>query len=64
MFDYLSGVPITPQSKFLNLQIAEEKMRFDKIVLYMRYAMAAYGWPMFCFNNPFTGLCRILPDLK
>lgn len=26
---------------------------------YMPFAAAAYGWPLYIYRNPFTGLCRI-----
>ncbi|XP_069889604.1 diacylglycerol lipase-beta [Dipodomys merriami] len=29
---------------------------------YMRFAAAAYGWPLYIYRNPFTGLCTIGGD--
>ncbi|XP_059888431.1 diacylglycerol lipase-beta isoform X1 [Delphinus delphis] len=29
---------------------------------YMQFAAAAYGWPLYIYRNPFTGLCRIGGD--
>ncbi|XP_057604526.1 diacylglycerol lipase-beta isoform X2 [Hippopotamus amphibius kiboko] len=29
---------------------------------YMQFAAAAYGWPLYVYRNPFTGLCRIGGD--
>lgn len=29
---------------------------------YMQFASAAYGWPLYIYRNPFTGLCRIGGD--
>ncbi|XP_036096763.1 diacylglycerol lipase-beta isoform X1 [Molossus molossus] len=29
---------------------------------YMHFAAAAYGWPLYIYRNPFTGLCRIGGD--
>ncbi|NP_659164.2 diacylglycerol lipase-beta [Mus musculus] len=29
---------------------------------YMPFAAAAYGWPLYIYRNPFTGLCRIGGD--
>jgi sn1-specific diacylglycerol lipase len=28
----------------------------------MPFAAAAYGWPLYIYRNPFTGLCRIGGD--
>ncbi|XP_069425593.1 diacylglycerol lipase-beta isoform X2 [Ovis canadensis] len=29
---------------------------------YMQFAAAAYGWPLYVYRNPFTGLCRVGGD--
>ncbi|KAK1343593.1 hypothetical protein QTO34_016373 [Cnephaeus nilssonii] len=29
---------------------------------YMPFAAAAYGWPLYVYSNPFTGLCRLGGD--
>ncbi|XP_058891509.1 diacylglycerol lipase-beta-like isoform X3 [Acipenser ruthenus] len=29
---------------------------------YMQFAVAAYGWPMFVFSNPLTGVCKLSRD--
>ncbi|OWK11146.1 DAGLB [Cervus elaphus hippelaphus] len=29
---------------------------------YMQFAAAAYGWPLYIYRNPFTGLCRVGGD--
>ncbi|XP_039735824.1 diacylglycerol lipase-beta isoform X1 [Pteropus medius] len=29
---------------------------------YMQFASAAYGWPLYIYRNPFTGLCRVGGD--
>ncbi|XP_060029265.1 diacylglycerol lipase-beta isoform X2 [Erinaceus europaeus] len=29
---------------------------------FMQFAAAAYGWPLFVYRNPFTGLCRVGGD--
>lgn len=29
---------------------------------YMRFAAAAYGWPLYVFSNPLTGLCKLSRD--
>ncbi|XP_044904081.1 diacylglycerol lipase-beta isoform X3 [Felis catus] len=29
---------------------------------YMQFAAAAYGWPLYIYRNPFTGLCKIGGD--
>lgn len=29
---------------------------------YMQFAAAAYGWPLYVYRNPFTGLCKVGGD--
>ncbi|XP_004705965.1 diacylglycerol lipase-beta [Echinops telfairi] len=29
---------------------------------YMQFAAAAYGWPLYIYRNPFTGLCKVGGD--
>ncbi|XP_025097002.1 sn1-specific diacylglycerol lipase alpha-like isoform X4 [Pomacea canaliculata] len=64
IYQYLSGVPITPNTRFLQLTQPEVMGEFIKVIHYMRYALAAYGWPVFVMMNPCTWLCRLLPVLS
>ena len=64
VYQFLSGVPITPQTKFLHLQNPDVLSDYKQVVHYMRYALAAYGWPMYMKMNAGTGLCKIMPELR
>ncbi|XP_033102025.1 sn1-specific diacylglycerol lipase alpha-like isoform X4 [Anneissia japonica] len=56
---FLSGIPITPQTRFLDLENVEEKQLFNDAKYYMKYASAAYGWPVYALLNPTTGFCQL-----
>lgn len=64
VYQYLSGVPVTPSTSFLQLSQPVVMGEFIKLIHYMRYALAAYGWPVFVMMNPGTWSCRLLPVLK
>ena len=64
VYQFLSGVAITPATRFLHLKDPEVMTDYLRVVHYMRYALAAYGWPMYMMMNTGTGLCKILPYLK
>ncbi|KAK8750022.1 hypothetical protein OTU49_015188, partial [Cherax quadricarinatus] len=63
VYEFLSGVPITPRTRFLQLSSLEGKEEFEKIVHYMRFALAIYGWPMFFMANSTLEACRLCPLL-
>ncbi|KAK3098738.1 hypothetical protein FSP39_022580 [Pinctada imbricata] len=64
IYEYLSGVPITPKTEFLQLGQPDVLEEFKKVNYYMRYAMAAYGWPGYMMIHTSTGLCKIAPGLR
>ncbi|KAH3738736.1 diacylglycerol lipase-alpha-like [Dreissena polymorpha] len=61
---YMSGIQITPNTKFLQLDDPSNLHQFQQITHYMRFAMGAYGWPLYMKMNTATGLCRVFPDLR
>ncbi|KAL4232804.1 hypothetical protein ACF0H5_007490 [Mactra antiquata] len=61
---YLSGVAVTPRTQFLQLGQPEVMNQYKQVIHYMKFAMAAYGWPLFMMMNTGTGLCRIVPYLR
>ena len=63
MYEFLSGVPVTPVTSFVDVRSDDVRREYLKVVHYMRYALAAYGWPMYMMTTG-TGLCRILPRLR
>ncbi|XP_048408069.1 diacylglycerol lipase-beta isoform X1 [Stegostoma tigrinum] len=41
-------------------QSAEElDIELENSAHYMQFAVAAYGWPLYIFSNPLTGICRL-----
>ncbi|MEE6522975.1 hypothetical protein FKM82_021671 [Ascaphus truei] len=43
------------QSGDLDIELA-------KAAHYMQFAAAAYGWPLYIYSNPLTGLCKLCGD--
>lgn len=64
VYEFLSGVPITPRTRFLQLSSLEGKEEFEKIVHYMRFALAIYGWPMFVVSSSSIEVCKMCPLLR
>ena len=46
----------------LLLQEADLDAELENCHHYMQFAAAAYGWPLYIYRNPFTGLCKIGGD--
>lgn len=63
-YEYLSGVPVTPNTRFLPLGDAQYYEHFQLVIHYMHYALAAYGWPMFLMTNSATGICQLCTKLR
>ncbi|CAL1537427.1 unnamed protein product, partial [Lymnaea stagnalis] len=61
VYQFLSGVPINPQTRFLQLSQPDVMDAFQKVIHYMRYALAIYGWPIFVKMHPATWCCRLMP---
>ena len=64
VYQFLTGVPITPHTQFLSLQNPDVLAYYKDVVYFMRYALAAYGWPMYMKMHTATGLCHIMPNLR
>ncbi|KAJ8688354.1 hypothetical protein QAD02_024149, partial [Eretmocerus hayati] len=62
-YEFLSGVPVTPRTKFLSLTEDGDLHHFQDAIHYMHFALAAYGWPLFFINHK-TGLCQICTRLS
>ena len=63
-YRYLSGIPVTPRTQFLQLSQPEVLQQYQLVIHYMKFAMAAYGWPIFMMMNTGTGLCKLMPYLR
>ncbi|KAK3595240.1 hypothetical protein CHS0354_021556 [Potamilus streckersoni] len=64
IYQYLSGIPITPRTEFLQLGQPEVLAQYKQVIHYMRFALAAYGWPIYMMMNTGTGLCKMLPHFS
>lgn len=56
---FLSGMPVTRNTKYLDLKNSQEMLRYKEVCYYMLFALAAYGWPMYLMRKPTCGLCRL-----
>ncbi|KAI1890097.1 hypothetical protein AGOR_G00169710 [Albula goreensis] len=56
---FLSGMPVTRNTKYLDLKNAAEMAMYKEVCYYMLFALAAYGWPMYLMRKPACGLCRL-----
>lgn len=61
IYEFLSGAPVTPRTKFLNLtEEGNDLSQFQAAIHYMHFALAAYGWPLFVVSR-YNGLCQLCP---
>lgn len=64
IYEFLSGVPITSRTRFLSLHEPDQLEAFQQTAHYMKYALAAYGWPMYLLGHSKTGLCRLTSHMR
>ncbi|XP_059383070.1 diacylglycerol lipase-alpha-like isoform X1 [Carassius carassius] len=57
---FLSGIPVTRNTKYLDLKNSSEMAMYKEVCYYMLFAMAAYGWPVYILRQPACGLCRLV----
>uniref|UniRef100_A0A673JDQ9 Diacylglycerol lipase-alpha n=1 Tax=Sinocyclocheilus rhinocerous TaxID=307959 RepID=A0A673JDQ9_9TELE len=57
---FLSGIPVTRNTKYLDLKNLSEMAMYKEVCYYMLFAMAAYGWPVYLLRQPACGLCRLV----
>ncbi|XP_022246378.1 sn1-specific diacylglycerol lipase alpha-like isoform X2 [Limulus polyphemus] len=63
-YQFLSGVPITPKTKFLDINHPLIVDEIHTITHYLHYALAVYGWPMFMMVHSGTCCCKLFPYLR
>ncbi|KAJ4947642.1 hypothetical protein JOQ06_009676 [Pogonophryne albipinna] len=56
---FLSGMPVTRNTRYLDLKNSVEMNMYKDVCYYMLFALAAYGWPMYLMRKPVCGLCRL-----
>ncbi|KAL5010448.1 hypothetical protein ScPMuIL_012753 [Solemya velum] len=64
VYQYLSGVPVTPRTKFVQLGQTNVLNEYKLVIHYMKFALAAYGWPMYMMIRAGTALCEMMPYLR
>ena len=62
VYDFLSGVKVTPETKFVALNDPVELQQLRDVVHYMYFAFGAYGWPMYLRRR--LGACKLLTKLR
>uniref|UniRef100_A0A8C2INF5 Diacylglycerol lipase-alpha n=1 Tax=Cyprinus carpio TaxID=7962 RepID=A0A8C2INF5_CYPCA len=60
---FLSGIPVTRNTKYLDLKNSSEMAMYKEVCYYMLFAMAAYGWPVYLLRQPACGICRLVSTL-
>ncbi|CAM4705963.1 unnamed protein product [Leuciscus chuanchicus] len=53
--EVLTHSPSSPIREDLEIEL-------EKSTHYMQFAAAAYGWPLYVYSNPLTGLCKLSGD--
>uniref|UniRef100_A0A4W6D080 Diacylglycerol lipase-alpha n=1 Tax=Lates calcarifer TaxID=8187 RepID=A0A4W6D080_LATCA len=56
---FLSGMPVTRNTRYLDLKNSAEMSMYKDVCYYMLFALAAYGWPMYLMRKPACGLCHL-----
>uniref|UniRef100_A0A8C5HUD7 Diacylglycerol lipase-alpha n=1 Tax=Gouania willdenowi TaxID=441366 RepID=A0A8C5HUD7_GOUWI len=56
---FLSGMPVTRNTRYLDLKSTAEMNMYKDVCHYMLFALAAYGWPMYLMRKPVCGLCHL-----
>ena len=60
---YLSGIPIKADTKFLDISTADDSHLMNDLIYYMNYSLAIFGWPLQVIDDPCM-LCCIYPYLR
>jgi len=60
---FLSGIPIREDTKFLDLSTADDSHLVNDLIYYLNYSLAIFGWPMHLVDDPCL-LCCIYPYLR
>lgn len=63
-YQFLSGVAVTPATRFLDVNHPNVCEAVMAITHYMHYALGVYGWPMFMMSRGGTKCCQLFPSLR
>ncbi|XP_059079091.1 diacylglycerol lipase-alpha-like isoform X2 [Tigriopus californicus] len=67
VYQFLSGVKITPETKFLSLNDPTEMSLLREVYHYMHFALGVYGWPMYFRKNSAqsaAAFCKLCASLR
>ena len=64
VFQFLSGVPITSDTNFLDLTHPMVMREVLNLIHYLHYSLAIYGWPMYLVANSPTEWGKLLKHTK
>ena len=64
MYQFLSGMRVTPKTQFLDPTNQQEMNILKDIHHYMHFAVAVYGWPMYLRKNTATATCKLCAAVR
>ncbi|KAI7697578.1 Sn1-specific diacylglycerol lipase alpha [Sarcoptes scabiei] len=64
IFQFLSGTPITAETKFLDLTHPLVIKEIYNLIHYFHYSMAIYGWPVYMVTNKPIEWFRLIRNLE
>ncbi|XP_015785894.1 sn1-specific diacylglycerol lipase alpha isoform X2 [Tetranychus urticae] len=63
-YQFLSGLPITPETRFLDVTHYAVVQDIKTLIHYSHYAIAVYGWPIYLMENKAIGCFQLCPYLR
>ncbi|XP_060532736.1 diacylglycerol lipase-alpha isoform X2 [Cylas formicarius] len=61
-YEFLSGVAVTPRTRFLTLHEGGDLELFQTVIHFAHFAVGAYGWPLYVVSNK-LGVCHLCTGL-
>ncbi|XP_053204588.1 diacylglycerol lipase-alpha-like isoform X2 [Panonychus citri] len=63
-YQFLSGLPISPETRFLDVTHYAVVQDIRTLIHYLHYAIAIYGWPIYLMENKAFGCFQLCPYLR
>ncbi|XP_063971191.1 diacylglycerol lipase-alpha-like [Lytechinus pictus] len=64
VFKFLSGVAVTPETKFLDFHKSEDMDLFEELHYYFKFAAASYGWKGYVMVYGAEGCCTMTRECR
>nr|XP_054774732.1 diacylglycerol lipase-alpha-like [Lytechinus pictus] len=64
VFKFLSGVAVTPETKFLDFHKTEDMDLFEELHYYFKFAAASYGWKGYVMVYGAEGCCTMTRECR